>query len=112
LKRGEQIIVSHKIGAIRNPPSPPKLKTVSPVSPPAPAPNAGLDLSSSSGAISNAAIQTTEPDSVGTEGGFLVHRIVPDDNSCLFSSIALVFEQDINKTPQMRQSMPSFQENW
>jgi len=33
----------------------------------------------------------------------LVHRVVPDDNSCLFSSIALIFEQDITKAPKMRQ---------
>jgi len=33
----------------------------------------------------------------------LVHRVVPDDNSCLFSSIALIFEQDITKAQKMRQ---------
>jgi len=32
-----------------------------------------------------------------------VHRVVPDDNSCLFSSVALVFEQDISKAPKIRQ---------
>ncbi|KAJ3510281.1 hypothetical protein NLJ89_g4772 [Agrocybe chaxingu] len=29
-------------------------------------------------------------------------QVVPDDNSCLFSSVALVFEQSISKAPQMR----------
>lgn len=29
---------------------------------------------------------------------------MPDDNSCLFNSIALVFEQDIGKAPLIRQS--------
>ncbi|KAI0043971.1 OTU-domain-containing protein [Auriscalpium vulgare] len=43
------------------------------------------------------------PDHVRTEGGFLVHRVVPDDNSCLFSSVALVFEQDMGKAPAIRQ---------
>ncbi|KAJ7510068.1 hypothetical protein B0H11DRAFT_1957484 [Mycena galericulata] len=43
------------------------------------------------------------PDAVETDGSFLVHRVVPDDNSCLFSSVALVFEQDITKAPKMRQ---------
>lgn len=31
-------------------------------------------------------------------------QVVPDDNSCLFSSIALIFEQDITKAQRMRQS--------
>ncbi|PCH38171.1 OTU-domain-containing protein [Wolfiporia cocos MD-104 SS10] len=43
------------------------------------------------------------PDAVPMEGGYLVHRIVPDDNSCLFSSVALVFEQSISRAPMMRQ---------
>ncbi|KAJ3556450.1 hypothetical protein NM688_g2021 [Phlebia brevispora] len=42
------------------------------------------------------------PDSVEMDGGYLVHRIVPDDNSCLFSSIALIFEQDISKAQNIR----------
>ncbi|KDR73495.1 hypothetical protein GALMADRAFT_251204 [Galerina marginata CBS 339.88] len=46
--------------------------------------------------------QSSGPDSVEVDGGFLVHRVVPDDNSCLFSSAALVFEQSISKAPQMR----------
>ncbi|KAJ3863477.1 hypothetical protein EV359DRAFT_43065 [Lentinula novae-zelandiae] len=43
------------------------------------------------------------PVHVSTDGGVLVHRVVPDDNSCLFSSVALIFEQDMNKAPKMRQ---------
>lgn len=31
-------------------------------------------------------------------------QIVPDDNSCLFSSVALIFEQDISKASRVRQS--------
>ena len=31
-------------------------------------------------------------------------QVVPDDNSCLFSSVALIFEQDILKAPKMRKS--------
>lgn len=42
------------------------------------------------------------PDSVEVEGSFLIHRVVPDDNSCLFSSVALIFEQDMSKAPHMR----------
>ncbi|KAJ7172283.1 hypothetical protein C8R46DRAFT_1161752 [Mycena filopes] len=43
------------------------------------------------------------PDAVETDGSFLVHRVVPDDNSCLFSSVALVFEQDMKKAQKMRE---------
>jgi ubiquitin thioesterase OTU1 len=31
-------------------------------------------------------------------------QVVPDDNSCMFASIALVFEQDMRKAPIIRQS--------
>jgi ubiquitin thioesterase OTU1 len=31
---------------------------------------------------------------------------VPDDNSCLFSSIALIFEQDSRKAQKIRQGQP------
>lgn len=65
-----------------------------------------------------------EPDSVETDGGYLVHRvrsrgfsqtrvtkrsgqIVPDDNSCLFSSVAIVFEQNIGKAQEIRKSSSS-----
>ncbi|ESK94608.1 otu-like cysteine [Moniliophthora roreri MCA 2997] len=44
------------------------------------------------------------PEHVETDdGGFLVHRVVPDDNSCLFSSVALIFEQGISKASKLRQ---------
>ncbi|KAI1795894.1 OTU-domain-containing protein [Ganoderma leucocontextum] len=42
------------------------------------------------------------PDYVLTRNGYLMHRIVPDDNSCLFSSIALIFEQDMSKAQSIR----------
>ena len=65
--------------------------------------------------------KSSGPNSVQLDGGFLIHRVrsesvrllysiepksqvVPDDNSCLFSSVALIFEQDIKKAPQMRKS--------
>jgi len=41
----------------------------------------------------------TEP----VSGGSLIHRIVPDDNSCLFSSIGIVFEQSMGSTSKLRQ---------
>lgn len=114
LKQGEQIIVSQKSGAVvRAPSSPSNSKAAASSSartfaPASVTPLSGSSLradfsSGASSASSNATKETSEPDSVATEGGFLVHRVVPDDNSCLFSSVALVFEQDIRKAPQMRQ---------
>ncbi|KAF5380991.1 hypothetical protein D9615_004075 [Tricholomella constricta] len=46
--------------------------------------------------------QSNGPDYVETDGGVLIHRIVPDDNSCLFSAVSLLFEQSIDKAPEMR----------
>jgi len=82
LQAGEQIIVNQKVPtATATAPAP------TPASrPPAPAPP-----------------QKTGPVSVPTSSGVLVHRVVPDDNSCLFSSIALIFEQDIAKAQKIRQ---------
>jgi len=48
-------------------------------------------------------MSTEEPEQVSTPSGLLVHRIVPDDNSCLFSSIGIVFEQDMGVAGQLRQ---------
>ncbi|TBU50761.1 OTU-domain-containing protein [Dichomitus squalens] len=42
------------------------------------------------------------PEYVLTSNGYLMHRVVPDDNSCLFSSIALIFEQDMSKAQSIR----------
>ncbi|KAG6860407.1 hypothetical protein C0995_011526 [Termitomyces sp. Mi166 len=46
--------------------------------------------------------QSSGPDYVETDGGILIHRIIPDDNSCLFSAVAILFEQSIEKAPEMR----------
>ncbi|KAI0263366.1 hypothetical protein BC834DRAFT_971360 [Gloeopeniophorella convolvens] len=100
LAPGEQLIVTQKAAPSTSvhtrptaPPLPanPRAAIVNPpasVPPPAPAP-----ARSSPG----------EPEHVRTEGGYLVHRVVPDDNSCLFASVALVFEQDIRRAPAVRQ---------
>lgn len=39
---------------------------------------------------------------VETVAGTLIHRVVPDDNSCLFSSIAIIFNQDMTAARKMR----------
>ncbi|KAG8217872.1 hypothetical protein J3R82DRAFT_6038 [Butyriboletus roseoflavus] len=86
LQAGEQIIINQKMSTptTTNPPAP------TPASrPPAPARRTAVP-------------QRTGPASVPTSSGVLVHRVVPDDNSCLFSSIAIIFEQDITKAQKMR----------
>ncbi|KIM48893.1 hypothetical protein M413DRAFT_89393 [Hebeloma cylindrosporum] len=80
IQRGDQIIVTEAAAEAPAPPptsSPPRLGTT------APRPASG-------------------PDHVPLDESFLIHRVVPDDNSCLFSAAALVFEQSISKAPQMR----------
>lgn len=36
--------------------------------------------------------------------GNLLMQVVPDDNSCLFSAVALIFEQSISKAQGLRKS--------
>lgn len=38
----------------------------------------------------------------GRDAGFLQLRVVPDDNSCLFSAVGIVFEGDITAAPRLR----------
>ncbi|KAG6876970.1 hypothetical protein C0993_011470 [Termitomyces sp. T159_Od127] len=45
---------------------------------------------------------SSDPNYVQMDGGFLMHRVVPDDNSCLFSAVALLLEQSIDKASEMR----------
>lgn len=40
----------------------------------------------------------------GRDAGFLQLRVVPDDNSCLFSAVGVVFEGGIEKAPALRKS--------
>jgi len=97
LKRGDQIFVSEEpnsethIPSVQQPVGPVSARPTQP--PPIPA------------STTRPQILPQEPsgtDHVEVDGGFLIHRIVPDDNSCLFSSVALVFEQTISKASDMR----------
>ncbi|TFK76336.1 OTU-domain-containing protein [Pluteus cervinus] len=107
LKNGEQIIVSQDTSAAR------RAETRASASTRAlPATRSEL-LSLLSGSTGTGAVASTTqssstagvngPDFVETDTGFLIHRVVPDDNSCLFSAVSLVFEQGIEKAQQMRQ---------
>ena len=112
LSKGEQLIVNQN-GKEQNSGSTPARSTTS-----ASTPGAVLQPSARPPAVQP---RTKEPDSIETEGGYLVHRVqhctafrrrvteqvgqvVPDDNSCLFSSVAIVFEQNIGKAQEIRKS--------
>ncbi|EMD38056.1 hypothetical protein CERSUDRAFT_72664 [Gelatoporia subvermispora B] len=89
LKAGEQLILTQKSGAQSRPTAPPS------------APMTGLTASQ---VPARAPVPKTGPDWVEmADGSYLIHRIVPDDNSCLFSSVALICAQDMAKATQMRQ---------
>ena len=83
-----------------------------------------LPASSQSGLVSHPPVKaptSSGPEFVEVDGSYLIHRVrsasisksafliqpqvVPDDNSCLFSSVALAFEQNIAKAPLIRQSL-------
>jgi len=104
LKRGEQLVVAQKGGA-----SAPR-QTSSTPRPVQPQPQAQVQAmpketvpTSIPATARSGGSASGSPDSVATDAGILVHRIVPDDNSCLFSSVALVFEQDMKKAPKIRE---------
>ncbi|KAL5529766.1 hypothetical protein ACEPAG_5751 [Sanghuangporus baumii] len=109
LKPGDQIILTHKPGAAPTPAST-SASFDSQASPPPPPPSTRLSMDApprSAGLRESYLAMPTTPsaggtDYVSTESGVLVHRVVPDDNSCLFSCIALVFEQDISKAQSIR----------
>lgn len=48
------------------------------------------------------------PETVETPSGTLVHRVVPDDNSCLFSAVGIVFLQDMAHAQGLRQGPSTF----
>ncbi|KIJ69014.1 hypothetical protein HYDPIDRAFT_172511 [Hydnomerulius pinastri MD-312] len=104
LKAGEQIIVNQKISSTTRGsggPSPAKPPVTATGAPPAAAHQPTAPAAS------------TGPASIPTSTGVLVHRVVPDDNSCLFSSVALIFEQDIAKAQAMRQIVAKgIQDDW
>ncbi|KAJ3877293.1 hypothetical protein F5051DRAFT_408996 [Lentinula edodes] len=102
LKGGDQLIVGEEPASrINSTPSSFETKVDRATSVPTPSSKA-LPQASSARPISSSTT-SNGPVHVSTDGGVLVHRVVPDDNSCLFSSVALIFEQDMNKAPKMRQ---------
>ncbi|KAJ6497042.1 hypothetical protein C8R47DRAFT_1175820 [Mycena vitilis] len=115
LSAGEQIIVSDNGSGDANQPHPPSSPFLNPSSTSSSrtshavstAPSLRASPASPPSRPTPAAVRppasTSGPDAVETDGSFLVHRVVPDDNACLFSSVALIFEQDIQKAQKMRE---------
>jgi ubiquitin thioesterase OTU1 len=128
LAPGDQLIVNQKPGSavtqgatLTPQPAVPANPHAAVISPHAPLPPPSSNPRPAATAPS---AQSSGPDFVRTEGGYLVHRvramvttpsrehvlralilqIVPDDNSCMFASVALIFEQNMQKAPVIRQS--------
>ncbi|KAF7793170.1 hypothetical protein EIP86_004279 [Pleurotus ostreatoroseus] len=112
LKQGEQLIVTKSSQAQSSDATTATSNTFQTQAPittssaAAPAPMTGLTASQVYDPSPSPAANSGGPDYVETDGGYLIHRlwvqIVPDDNSCLFSSVAIVFEQDISKAQIIR----------
>ncbi|KZT26512.1 OTU-domain-containing protein [Neolentinus lepideus HHB14362 ss-1] len=94
LQVNDQLIVNQKPGATQ--PAPQVVTPAAPIS------SHNATLGSASAPRMPPASCSSGPDYVETDNGTLMHRIVPDDNSCLFSSVALVFHQNISKAQEMR----------
>ncbi|TFK83502.1 OTU-domain-containing protein [Polyporus arcularius HHB13444] len=105
LKTGEQLVVTQRASAGHQAFQAPRS---SPFPPPSPAAAmTGLTASQvrdrpSPAPVTKPGAKGGGPDYVPTSNGYLIHRIVPDDNSCMFSSIALIFEQDMSKAQEIR----------
>ena len=129
LAPGDQLIVNQKPGSAAPPGATPTQSSALPANPNATVVNPHTSLPPSSSnprpaSTTLSAAQGSGPDFVRTDGGYLVHKvrpmvtarsreyvlkglllqIVPDDNSCMFASVALVFEQNMQKAPMIRQS--------
>ncbi|KAI0094121.1 hypothetical protein BDY19DRAFT_981765 [Irpex rosettiformis] len=105
LKQGEQLIVAQNAEASRA--HRPAATAQAGVGDSPAGPMTGLTASQVPDSISPSP-GPSGPDYVLTEGRYLVHRIVPDDNSCLFSSVAFVFEQSISKASEIRKNPSSW----
>jgi ubiquitin thioesterase OTU1 len=92
LKRGDQLTVTVASGG-------PQAATVSP--------EASVTRQSTTPLAALASLtkgDRAEPaDYVHTSDGVLMLRVVPDDNSCLFSAVGLIFEQSMDVAPKLRQ---------
>ncbi|PFH54217.1 hypothetical protein AMATHDRAFT_186029 [Amanita thiersii Skay4041] len=97
---GDQIIVNE----VADPTTPQSASLRAPVSVSLPKPpRVPIRPSNNTMGQAFAGISTQELIHVEMDGGSLIHRVVPDDNSCLFSAVALIFEQSISEAQRIRQ---------
>ncbi|KAG2020033.1 hypothetical protein CC2G_005418 [Coprinopsis cinerea AmutBmut pab1-1] len=100
LKSGEQLIVQGAVessarGTSAAASPPPRAAAAVPTSPPRQSQTASI----------NGPSKKSGPETVQVDGGYLIHRVVPDDNSCLFSSLALIFEGSISNAQKLRRAV-------
>ncbi|KAJ3995952.1 hypothetical protein F5050DRAFT_1763146 [Lentinula boryana] len=103
LKAGDQLIVGEKSESSSRINSPKPASSPVKVNPPAKVNTQSAPQQVPSARTTPSNSSSNGPVHIPTDGGVLIHRVVPDDNSCLFSSVALIFEQDMNKAQRMRQ---------
>ncbi|KAI0362077.1 OTU-domain-containing protein [Trametes cingulata] len=110
LKQGEQLVVTRRSSGLTHGSGPPPAASAAAFPQPSPAAAmTGMTASQVRSPAPTAAAGAGSggrkggPEYVVTSNGYLIHRVVPDDNSCLFSSIALIFEQNIGKAQSIRQ---------
>ncbi|KAI0721108.1 OTU-domain-containing protein [Cerioporus squamosus] len=105
LKTGEQLVATQRASAGHQAFQAPRSSAF-----PAPSPAAAMTGLTASqvrdtpapAPVARPGVKGGVPDYVPTSNGYLIHRVVPDDNSCMFSSIALIFEQDMSKAQAIR----------
>ncbi|KAF9454639.1 OTU-domain-containing protein [Macrolepiota fuliginosa MF-IS2] len=105
IQRGDQIIVSEVVGTGPSTSSSSTPATATTIPPQVPSPARPL-----AAAVPTPQLVSSDsgPVFVNTgDGSVLVHRVVPDDNSCLFSATALIFEQSIGKAQDLRKIVAS-----
>ncbi|CAE6463330.1 unnamed protein product [Rhizoctonia solani] len=91
LQKGDQITVTVKPGSLSTTAEP--RSTSAPLSAP---------QSVASAPAPRASVGAADDSFVETDVGSLIHRVVPDDNSCLFSSVAIVFGHGMTAAQKMR----------
>ncbi|EJT48662.1 hypothetical protein A1Q1_02299 [Trichosporon asahii var. asahii CBS 2479] len=107
LTRGEQLIVTSNPNKLRSPSASPvrrRRPSVKELDAELSAPRSPPPRARDSPLLENE-IPLETKDSVqvkGHDAGYIQLRIVPDDNSCLFSSVAVVFEGGLDKAQELR----------
>lgn len=108
IKNGEMVTVAESISpASSSPRASPRSIPATPPPPPSPKPQPILAPSTAS---SSATREATE-NYVEVDGSYLVLRVVPDDNSCLFTAVGLILESGRNDAVNyLRNRKYSFQD--